>query len=225
MNFVSPTNAEELFGDAFFGAAAIEQAFGASIPEPLPPIPFSADVLQEAAAQGWMLVYRTPTLAGVPFTIAAASERFPELFDARFLRQVGYQLKDEWGILLEPLAHTETPRAGWALVTKRVLPATRNRSYHEQTQILERWSEPWRKQGLVASRRLAVEAVYDCILAFRSRGERLLEREWDWSASSTLDGGYLNVGGFTPQGLQIFSYSAAVRHGALGICPQLTVAA
>ena len=37
----------------------------------------------------------------------------------------------------------------------------------------------------------------------------------------TADGGLLNVGGYTDAGLDVLTYSKAVKHGALGICPSL----
>lgn len=221
MHRVPPDRAGELFGKNFFGEADIQWSLGGPPGQPLPPVPFDFDTLREAAAQGFLLIFRHPSVAGSPFVLERAIRSFPELFDARFLQQVGYQLKDEWGILLEPLARSETPRAGWVLVRKQPLPGSLNRTYHEQTKLLRQWAQPWETRGLLVGRRLAVEIVYDCVLVFRRRGERLLEREWDWSASRTVDGGFLNVGGFGEQGLQIFSYSPAVRHNALGVCPEI----
>ncbi|MCX8073506.1 MAG: hypothetical protein N3C12_13820 [Candidatus Binatia bacterium] len=220
MKSLPPDYAQGLFGKNFYGPAEVEQAFGTSA-GPVPHVPFDQSTLRSAAESGLLLILRQPALGGSPFVLERAIASHEDLFDARFLRQVGYQLKDEWGILLEPVAKTETPRPGWALVSRSTLPATRNRSYHEQTKILENWGKPWNCSGLEVGRRLAAEIVYDCILVFRSRGERLLEREWDWSATATVDGGYVNVGGFGPKGMQIFSYSAAVRHSWLGVCPQI----
>ncbi len=224
MNFVSPDDAEGLFGKSFFGPADLERSFRRPGHSPAAPIPFDVQTLQEAAARGFLLIFRDPTVDGAPFVLERAVSSFPDLFDSRFLQQVGYQLKEEWGILLEPLARTEIPRPGWVLVQKQPLPGSLNRTYHEQTKLLRQWAQPWEARGLQVRRRLAVEIVYDCLLVFRSRGERLLERQWDWSASSTQDGGYLNVGGFTERGIQIFSYSAAVRHNALGVCPEICFA-
>ncbi|GIW45741.1 MAG: hypothetical protein KatS3mg077_3023 [Candidatus Binatia bacterium] len=221
MNFVSLSHAEELFGSDYLGPQEVERAFASSIGSPVPPPPFDAEILREAAGEGMALVYRVATLGDRPFVLERAIETFPNLFDQRFLRQVGYQLKEEWGILLEPLSRTETPRPGWALVRKETLPSSRNRTYNEQSRLLEQWGQRWQLHGLKVGRRLAVEIVYDSLLFFLSRGKRLLEREWDWSSSTTIDGGYVNVGGFGASGLQIFSYSAAVRHGALGVCPEI----
>src|SRR5439155_705043 len=50
--------------------------------------------------------------------------------------------------------------------------------------------------------------------------ERLLSRAWDWSRSETIDRGYASLGEFGPDGLRVIAYSAAVRFGTLGVCPQ-----
>lgn len=180
-------------------------------------IPFDRETLAQAARNGEMLVFRAPALAsGISITIAHFIEAFPEAFDPKFLAKVGYQLKDEWGITLEPLTSTEVCRAGWALVRKEVVAAAKNLSYAEQEPVLREYS-----QAAAASyrRRNAVEVVYDTILYWKARDTRLLAQSWDWTASRTVDGGYLNVGGFGDPGIQLFSYSRAVRHGALSLCP------
>ena len=129
---------------------------------------------------------------------------------------MGYQLKDEWGIELEPSANTETCAPGWDIVRKEVLKETLNVTYEEQERYLAEYAK---KFSVAVRRRSAVEAVYDTLVVWLCHDQRLLERSWDWSSTRTVDGGYLNVGGFGKNGLQIFSYSRAVRHGALGVCP------
>jgi hypothetical protein len=113
---------------------------------------------------------------------------------------------------LEPLAATDTCTFGWALVRKEILDETRNLAYDEQDEVVTR-------HRVDVRRRTAVEAVYDTLLHFGARHARLLETTWDWTKSRTVDGGYLNVGGFGSTGLQILSFSRAVRHAALGVCP------
>jgi len=212
--------AQKILGAAALGADDIATVFGpAAVPE-VPPIPFTPEALRAARAAGEMLVLRSDRLAAdTPLTILAMIERMPQAFDARVLRTVGYQLKEEWGIALEPRAGTDTCRPAWALVATAVLPGSCNRSFDEQTAALQRHAS---ERGLPVRdlrRRTAVEAVYDTVLHFAANRGRLLERTWDWTSSSTLDGGLLNIGGFGPEGMQILSYSSGIRHGALGVCP------
>lgn len=212
--------AQRILGPAAHGPDDVATVFGAvALPE-VPPIPFTPATLEAARAAGEMLVLRADRLApDTPLTILAMIERFPDAFDARVLRAVGYQLKEEWGITLEPRAGSDTCTAGWALVGGAVLPQSCNRSYDEQTAILQRHAADRGLPAHTVRRRTAVETVYDTVLHFGARQARLLERTWDWTSSPTLDGGLLNIGGFGPEGMQIFSYSSGVRHGTLGVCP------
>jgi len=219
MSHLRVDEARALLGDDVLGAAEVVAAFGGAVAAVRDrPIPFSEAELVAARDRGEMLVLRAAhNQQGVGVTLLHMIERFPELFDQKLLRQVGYQLKDEWGILLEPLAATETCTDGWALVRKDILAETRNLPFDDQEPALRRYAEQVRQEAV--RRRTVVEAVYDSVVYCVARQKRLLEKSWDWSGSRTLDGGYLNVGGFGARGMQILAYSKAIRHGALGVCP------
>ena len=216
---LSLEEAREVLAGDVLGPEEVSEVFAVAPPQSLP-MPFSRQTLTAARQAGHLLVLRITAAAGArPLTLLHMIESFPEAFDQKLLRQMGYQLKDDWGITLEPLAARETCAQGWALVRKDILDDSRNLPYDDQTDALRLCAQ---REGLAPNavrRRSAVEAVYDTLLYFRARRVRLLERTWDWSASPTLDGGYVNVGGFGERGMQILSYSRACRHGALGVCP------
>lgn len=209
--------AREILGDDLIAPAEVRQALGGDVAD-AGEIPFSAAELAAAREVGDLLVARTATLGGSALTIAALAERQPRCFDARLLRSSGYALKNEWGILLEPLAERDVCASGWALVTADVLPPTRNLSHPEQEEAIRRHLEQRRLAGSGARRRTAVEAVYDTVVCFAVRQRRLLERTWDWTSTPTEDGGLLQVGGFGARGMQVLAYSRGNRHGALGAC-------
>jgi len=211
--------ARAILGDDVLGPQEVTAAFGCA-PKTIVPIAFTPEDLHAARAAGEMLVLRAAHLTDhTALTVMHMLHRFPELFDKRLLRQVGYQLKDDWGIELEPLAATETCAVEWALVRKHILDDSRNQSYDEQCALLRHYADTLRVPADRVRRRTAVEAVYDTILYCVAHGTHLLENTWDWTSSRTVDAGYLNVGGFGSQGMQVLSYSAAVRHGGLGVCP------
>lgn len=215
MPAVSIQEARSILGSDFFGADEAQTVFGALRAAPTA-IPFSHEELTAAARRGEMLVFRSAGLQDDSvLTILHIIDRFPAAFDPAFLEKVGYQLKDEWGIRLEPLAAVEACTDGWALVHKSPLVDSRNRAYDEQELVLQRHSAA----GAAYRRRTAIEVVYDTVLYWKMRGTPLLIDAWDWTSSQTIDGGYLNVGGFGDKGMQLLSYSRAVRHGGLGICP------
>jgi hypothetical protein len=207
---LSVNDARALLGDDVLGADDAANVFGTGVDAP--PIPFSSEELAVAKTAGDMLVLRLATVGNQPLTVQRLIQGFPQSFDERYLRKMGYQLRDDWGIELEPLAGTDTCTFGWALVCKDILADTRNLAYDEQDVVVETYRNGVR-------RRSAVEAAYDTLLYFGARKVRLLETTWDWTGSRTVDGGYLNVGGFGAAGLQVLSFSRAVRHGALGVCP------
>jgi len=204
------SDAQAMLGHDVLGADEAHAVFGIRVE--VPPLPFTAAELTAAKAAGAMLVLRLAKDPSAPLTLQRMIQHSPQSFDERYLRKMGYQLRDDWGIELEPLATTDTCTFGWALVHKQILGETRNLAYDEQDEVVTR-------DRVDVRRRTAVEAVYDTLLHFGARHVRLLDATWDWTKSRTIDGGYLNVGGFSTAGLQILSFSRAVRHGALGVCP------
>lgn len=218
---VTLDEARSLLGEDLYGPEEITKAFGALEPAARElPIPYPKSDIEAAKKAGEMLILRVPKAAdGQPVTIVQMIERFPKAFDEALLRKAGYQLKSEWGIELEPLAQKDTCSLGWSLVHKEILKDTRNLEYQEQSARLLDYAKGRRLPADSLRRRTAIEAVFDTIVGFAARGEHLLEKSWDWTSSETVDGGYLNVGGFGDRGMQVLSFSGAVRHGALGICP------
>jgi len=216
MPAVSIEEARSILGTDVLGADEAQAVLGPLRNAP-DAIPFPHEELSAALRRDEMLVYRcSHRQDGTALTMAHLIDRFPAAFDPAFLEKVGYQLKDEWGIRLEPRATVDTCSDGWALVRKVLIDDSRNRAYDEQESVLQRYREV---AGSEYRRRTAVEVVYDTVLYWKTHGTPLLANAWDWTSSETIDGGFLNVGGFGPKGMQLLSYSRAVRHGALGICP------
>ena len=216
-NTVDLATARRILRDDVLGPDEIGAVFEVTVQAP--PLSYSLAELELAAQQGEALIFHIDRDAAGPLTLQRLIDRFPGAFDSRLLRKTGYQLKDEWGIELEPLAKTDTCTTGWILVRKQILNSTRNLAYEEQEAALAHDAAKKQIRVGVLRRRTAIEIAYDLILYHAARGERLLTQTWDWSSSRTLDAGYLNVGGFGPNGMQLLSYSPAVRHGALGVCP------
>lgn len=217
----SVRDARAILGDDVLGPEEVHAALGAVPTEAAQAaVPFTRAELVAARTAGEMLVLRVARLRdGTPLTLLQLVERFPAAFDQKLLRQMGYQLKDDWGIAREPLAATDTCALGWALARKDILDQSRNLAYEAQEVALADYAKTIGAAPTVVRRRLGIEAVYDTLLYFVTRNVRLLANTWDWSSSRTLDGGYLNIGGFGASGMQILSFSRAVRHGGLGICP------
>lgn len=221
MPIVTLEEARRVLGDDVLGPQEVERVYGGMPRELLDaPIGMTREQLLAARQAGEMLILRVARGADDgPLTVLQMIERYPQAFDNKLLAQMGYQLKDDWGITLEPRAATDTCETGWALVRKTILEESRNLSYEEQDATLWAYADSVGVPPATIRRRSAVEAVYDTVLYHAARGVRLLEKTWDWSSSRTVDGGYLNVGGFSPRGVQVLSFSRAIRHGGLGVCP------
>jgi hypothetical protein len=211
--------AREIFAGDCLAAEEVGAVFGAiDAPEPerLTAVPFPEGELRAARERGELLVLRAASIGGEPLTLHWLIRRFPQSFDPAYLEKMGYQLKSEWGIALEPIAEREVCEFRWALVGKEPLAETYNLSYEEQEEAL---AARGATEGIGrARRRSATEIAYDLIAYDRARGTRLLGDRWDWSRSRTGDGGFLNVGHFSDAGMQVFSFSPGVRHGKLGVC-------
>ena len=213
MSGITIEDAKRIFGADMLGLADVEAVFGGGVgsstreqPEPIAKPPFERDTLMRAADEGMMLVLRTPGAAsGERLTIASLAARFPGATPTD---------SQPW-FARERFANDDVCALGWAVVDKDPRSETRNLSYVEQDAALARRSE---RLGFALRRRTAVEIVYDTLLYAASRGERLLETDWDWSSTMTLDGGVVTAGQFDEAGLRLLAYSKAVRFDSLGVC-------
>ena len=216
---LSLQEARELFGTDFFGPDVVARALGEAprevTGERAAP-PFSRADAGAAREAGGFLIHRPATLAsGAALTLAVLHQRFNGSSAAGAMR---FRSDDPW-FFGQAFAESETPEAGWALAIKEPWQATLNQTYDRASEALA--SFPGGTGAMRWRRRRAVEIVLDCLVVAAVRGERLLAGAWDWSSSSAADGGLINVGGFGEGGLEVLSYSKAVKHGALGICPTL----
>ena len=217
--------ASRLLGGAVLGPRELTAALGfdplAVLPEDERPaigrIPFGAADLERARAEGEVLVLRLARDPEGPLTMLRLAARLDGGLDPKVHKGVGYLLRDEWTIDEQPFAAAETCRTGWWLVRREPLAGTLNRTYREQDAVLAALgpSLPERPR-----RRSAAEIAFDTLCWQRAHGEYLLSRAWDWSRSETIDRGYASLGEFGPDGLRVIAYSAAVRFGTLGVCPQ-----
>jgi hypothetical protein len=222
-------DARELLRGNIVGPDTVADALGAPLSELLSAeedarirrLPFDRSTLQRAAAQGALLVLRVPRDRTGPLSILRLHERFPKAFAAKGLTDgVGYQLRSEWTAAAQPFA-AEPPELGWRLVCTAPPPETLGRIHAQQEGALAVFAEQVGMSASRGRRRTAVDVVYDLALAFAADNRRLLATTWDWTRTETVDGAFVTVGNFGPGGLQILAYSAAVRFGSLGMCPEV----
>lgn len=210
MSNLSHDEARNLFGPDLIDAEALRALLGSA--PAAPEIPFAHDVATAARESGCMLIYRP---AAVPGVAALTVAGLAKLCTGRSDGLVAFAGEDPW-FVEDATVNADTIEAGWALVAKAPWPETINQVYARGEAAMER-----RAAGLPWRRRRAPEIVFDVLAYAAARGTRLLADRWDWSSTQSHDGGLLNVGRFGQTGLDVLSYSKAVKHGALGICPTL----
>jgi hypothetical protein len=225
MDTLDFAEAARMLGGAVLGPREIEAALGFEPLGVLTPaertavarLPFAAADLERARADGELLVLRVPRDPEGPLTMLRLAARLAGGFEPRVHRGVGYLLRDEWTIDGQAFAAAETCSPGWWLVRRSPLPATLGRTYREQDLALAALGPavPGRPR-----RRSAVEIAFDTLCWQRIHGERLLADTWDWSRSTTADGGCVALGEHGPEGLRVVAYSRAVKFGTLGACAQ-----
>lgn len=108
------------------GVASIKRVFGIEVTD-VPPIPFSVDDLKRAKKLNQHLILRVDKMGnGLPCSIQKMQEDYSKgnlLHEPKWWKE--YIFKG-----------TETPHAGWALVSKDLLPDSTNNNYVDQTAVL-----------------------------------------------------------------------------------------
>lgn len=132
----TPEKAKEVMGEGnFFGAEAVEKAFGVKFTKKqVPSIPFSKQELERAKERGQMLVLRVDKGAdGNSLTMKNMQENVALQIafegEGKLLYGTNWYKDEEFFT-------GESPRAGWALVGKNVLQDSTSKNDLEQTEVL-----------------------------------------------------------------------------------------
>ena len=222
--------AREIFGKDFLGPEAIQTTFGVELtPDELKEvesIPFTREELEQAKQLGMMLVLRMPRLGEGkterPLTIDSARELFTKgdsLGDPKKKKQkVFYGKKGESWYDNEKFVTQDTPKLGWGLVMKSVLPDSLSKSWDQQEEVLKKWAKDNNIDPTLVKRRTPVEIAYDTLIYYGENKESLLENRYDWSGVQSSDG-FVGVGGFGSGGLTVGRDSRGIARSHLGVCP------
>lgn len=121
--------AKEIMGEDFLGPEAIKETFGIKVEtKDVPEIPFSKKELERAKELEQFLVLRVDKrTAGDDLTI----RRMAGSFNGNVI--VRGELR------FDPVVAKSTPETGWALVTKNLVPLSKNRDYLEQVGALAQY--------------------------------------------------------------------------------------
>ena len=127
---------EKLGKENVFGPKEIEKIFGVRLAE-VPGIPFSVEELERAEKLGQMLLLRVDkTAEGKPMSLEAMTEVMAKRWKDEGKGDL-LSTADGWKSWIgEDRFTTESPRTGWALVSKDVLPESLSKNYIEQTEVI-----------------------------------------------------------------------------------------
>lgn len=130
---VSFREAQKIMGKDLFGPKEVKAKLGVTAEAP---IQFTANELREAKRQGDKLILFTDKTAnGEPLTIFEMDQRYPEFmgginYDAGVARMMLGMYRGG-----ENFSMRETPRPGYRLVSKNVIPDTPGKNFFEQTEM------------------------------------------------------------------------------------------
>jgi len=223
--------AKEIFGKDFLGPEAIKTTYGVELSpgelQEIENIPFTREDLEQAKQLGMMLVLRVPRLGEgkteKPLTIDQIRERFSSgdtLGNPKKKKgKMFYRAKGKGWYDGEKFATQETPKLGWGLVMKSVLPDSLGKNWDQQEEVLKKWAKQNKIDPSLVKRRTPVEIAYDTFLYYGENKESLLEDKWDWSGVQSSDGRFVRVGSFDSDGLHVGYGTRAYTYSRLGVCP------
>jgi len=223
--------AREIFGKDFLGPEAIKTTYGVELTsdelQEIENIPFTREELEQAKQLGMMLVLRVPRLGEGKnekhLTIDQIREKFSggdALGDPKKKKKkMFYRSKGDGWFDKEKFALEGTPKLGWGLVMKSVLPDSLSKNWDQQEEVLKNWAKQNNIDPTLVKRRRPVEIAYDTFLYYGENKETLLEDKWDWSGVQSSGGYFVGVGYFDSGGLGVRSGSRGRAGSTLGVCP------
>lgn len=223
--------AREIFGKDFLGPEAIKTTYGIELSQDelqeIEDIPFTREDLEQAKQLGMMLVLRVPRIGEgkevKPLTIDQIREKFSggdTLGNPKKKKQkIFYRSKGDGWYDGEKFATQETPKLGWGLVMKSVLPDSLGKNWDQQEDVLKNWAKQNKIDPTLVRRRTPVEIAYDTFLYYGENKETLLEDKWDWSGVRSSDGDFVGVGFFDSGGLDVDDDTRDGADSDLGVCP------
>jgi len=202
---------EKLGKKNVFGPKEIEKIFGVRLAE-VPGIPFSVEELERAEKLGQMLLLRVDkTAEGKPMSLEAMTNIMAKKWKGEGKGNL-LQTADGWKNWIgEDRFSKESPRTGWALVSKEVLPESLSKNYLEQTEVIIATLKNEAFKGMEVP-----EEYAKAIAEFESKKDRLaklIDEDWQKAAKELSE---LKITQMTRQTFSETIYDLAAYHDANG---------
>jgi len=171
---------EKLGKENVFGPKEIEKIFGVRLAE-VPGIPFSIEELERAEKLGQMLLLRVDkTAEGKPMSLEAMTEIMASKWKDKGKGDLLRTAEGWKNWIGEDLFTKESPRAGWALVGRDVLPESTSKNYIEQTEVIIKTLKDEAFKGMDVP-----EEYTEAIAEFESQKDRLVKLvDTDWQKAA-----------------------------------------
>ena len=205
--------ARDILGDDFLGPEEVEKTFGVVMPaDELPPLPFSRAELEKAKELGEMLILRVDKTAdGKPMSLEAMNAILVKRWEKEGKGGI-LATPDDWKSLIGKETYTKnTPRSGWALVSKELLPDSTNKDYIKQTEIIIQVLREKTFEDLEMPKEYA-----EALAEFESQKDRLtklMSENWQQAAKELSE---LKINELTRSSIQETIYDLAMYYDTRG---------
>lgn len=177
--------ARDILGDDFFGPEALVKIGVTVAKSEIPGIQFTAAELERAKELDQFLILRRANFNdGEPLTMQRLERYMQMTVDAK---RKGKILYNDW-FKGEDFFKNATPRPGWALVSKQVMPGTQSKNYLQQT---ERIAEYLKTQVFRGG---AIPADYQAAITDFDRQKSDIARLWEVVVGEKLQNNFQNYG-------------------------------
>lgn len=171
------------------------------------PIPFTREYLLKAKEQDEILIFCLDSIDGEPLTMGLLNELVQERYDEKDL---GKFLYDTSWYKTEDFYCKDTMEFGWKLISKELVPNSKNKTYPEQDEIIKKY--PGYKRAT------ALEVMYLTAVHKITTGKRLFEDEYTWTSSVASGGRLVSVGGANRDAVDVGWNSHGFSGSYLGVC-------
>ena len=203
--------AKEIFGKDLLGPEEMEKTWGFQ-PDAIPEIPFSQEQLERAKEMGQMLVLRAEsTEEGKPLSLEAMINIIQKRWDQEKKGQLLYTSNKykNWKDMTGDDFSQKSPRSGWALVSKELLPESTSKNYIEQTEIIIKALRDKAFKDIEIPEEYE-EAIQE-FEANKDRLTKLMSKNWQQAAKELSE---LKITQLTRQSIQEAVYDLAMYYDA-----------
>lgn len=117
-----------------------------------------------------------------------------------------------------PFLNTETPKLGWAIVTREALRESLDKDFMQQNQCMRQLATEANTPSHFVRRRSLPEAIYDLVVGRLVLDEAFLTQTIDWTTSGPSSSEFVCTY-YSDEGIRLRHLPRTQHNRALGVCP------